>query len=185
MDARSLLLAPDRCSAMQAAANLPSSHTFFSACATNAMLIKKSITNQDLLALDISRSKSVTSTGIVKLASKCKSLLYVRLQDCPFITDVAVRAVARGCPMLFLIDVNNCKDLTNRSIIELGLYCDKLAFVSFAGTVVNDEGIEVLVRGNVKLRGIDLSNCIYITRDSAMAIGQNCLDLEHAHFAGT
>ena len=185
MDARSLLLARDYSSAMKAAANLPSSRTFFPTRTTNAMLIKNSNTKQDLLALDISGSNSVTSPGVVELASKCKSLLYVRMQDCPFITDVAVRAVAHGCPMLFFIDITNCKGLTNRSMTELALYCDKLAFVSFAGTFVKDEGIELLARANVHLRGIDVNNCIHVTKNSGIAIGQNCRDLEHADFAGT
>ena len=71
----------------------------------------------------------ITSSALESLASKCRELVYINLNDCQNIINFTIAKLAEHCPKLEEVYVCNCEQVTAVGLTYLAARCCKLTMV--------------------------------------------------------
>ncbi|XP_043944058.1 protein AMN1 homolog isoform X2 [Protopterus annectens] len=119
---------------------------------------------------------SITSAGIISIASSCPSLKEVYLERCSNVLDEGILAIARNCKHLQILNIGRCSNITDSALYALGQNSCFLQSVKFSATKVTDDGVTALVSGvcSQSLKEVYMDRCVNLTDGSVEAVLNCC-----------
>ncbi|XP_023636379.1 F-box/LRR-repeat protein 3 isoform X2 [Capsella rubella] len=122
-----------------------------------ALSVLASLSGPTLRSLDLSRSRSFSAAGLLRLALKCPHLLAIDLSNATDMRDADAAVVAEATSLESL-KLGRCKMLTDMAIGCIAVGCKKLTSVCLKWCVgVGDLGVGLLAVKCLHIRTLDLS----------------------------
>ncbi|KAF4133729.1 WW domain-containing protein [Phytophthora infestans] len=149
-----------------------------------------------LQTLILSGCDMVTDVGMDWLASGCNALTHLDVSGCTAVTDLTMRAISESMLQLKQLKLRYCTKVTDQGIRRLSLRCPELLSLDAEGlTLLSDVhstqttgvyrlGIAALVAGCLKLRHLDLSNCVAISDGTLHCVAMSCSELSSLLLSG-
>ncbi|KAI0017802.1 RNI-like protein [Xylariomycetidae sp. FL0641] len=119
-----------------------------------------------LQGLNISNCKQISNESLIQLAENCRFIKRLKLNDCNQLSDAAVTAFANGCPNILEIDLHQCANITNEPVTALLAKGQSLRELRLAGCDLIDDGAFLTLPYNKTyehLRILDLTSCVRLT----------------------
>ncbi len=113
--------------------------------------------------------------GLVGLASGCKQIRFLNLENCIEITDISVCALATSNSQLQLINLSSCSLVSNKSVIALAKHCPNLISINLSKcSSITDSSLIRLAKGCHKLQAVNLVGLISLTENCMYELCRNC-----------
>ncbi|XP_034071679.1 dynein regulatory complex subunit 6 isoform X1 [Gymnodraco acuticeps] len=132
---------------------------------------------KNLHHLDISLCSKVSDTGIQYLTegSSSTKLRELNVSYCCHITDISVMMIAQRLCKLYHLNLSYCKSLTDMSLEWLS--GSSVCSLDISGCNIQDQGLAALE--GIRLKKLNVAQCVYITDIGIEKLCKNVRDLEH------
>jgi hypothetical protein len=136
-----------------------------------------------LRALSISYC-NVKDDGLAGIATHCRQLRFLNMENCEQVSDSGVIAIAKRCHQLRLLNLTGC-NIRNKSLFAIAENCHELTSINLCRCVkVTDKGLQMLGRGCPKLQAVNLVSVVKITEAAMVALAQSCKGLLMLNLTG-
>lgn len=130
-----------------------------------------------LRALDLSNCP-LHDKGLAGVATACKQIRFLNLEDCLDITDSGVVAIVKVSKRLQLINLSGCINVTNKTALAIAASCRELVSLNLSKcSNVTDIGIAAIANNCPYLQCANLVQLTSLTEASMMHLTQNCKGL--------
>ncbi|GMH13138.1 hypothetical protein Nepgr_014979 [Nepenthes gracilis] len=156
-----------------------------------------------LKAIDISRCKGISSTGLCSVIKGHRSLVHLNASHCMVelsstllhwlkdlkclnslifdgacVTENTIQTIPTGCKSLVEIGLGKCSWLTDADIKLLVTGCNNLKILNLTCDSITDASISTIVENCRNLVCLKLESCNLITEKSLEMLGSYCMLLE-------
>ncbi|TKY50692.1 F-box/LRR-repeat protein 4 [Spatholobus suberectus] len=140
--------------------------------------LSKNCPNLDELGLKLT---SVTDDGLINLASGCRQIRFLNLNNCSNVSDVGVSTISRACSSsLKTLKLLRCYKIGDGTILSLAKFCGNLETLIICGCRDVSAGAVMLLAtacgSSLKILSID--ECQNISDSSVGCILSQCRNLE-------
>jgi len=135
--------------------------------------------NEDLLAIADARPELtsidcsgnwVGNYGMTGIATYCKDLTFLAVNDCRTISGPGIADIAMGCPKLTTLEARSCDSLTDDDMPAVAEHCRNLTSldVSYCRNI-SDVGLARIAAGCPELHSLNVMGCEQISEDGIAA----------------
>lgn len=123
----------------------------------------------------------LTDSAIIRLSDACPHIASINIANSQNISDAALIALAQHSHALTSLDISNCCEITDIGVVSLARGCSLLRKFYGCALDVTDNGVVALGSICCDLRQIDLSYCSLIGYQAICSLVENCLLLSELH----
>ena len=116
----------------------------------------------------------VIDRGLIAIATGCKKLRFLNLDECVDVTDNGVVPVVLSNKKLRVLNLSGCSKLTNKTTNALR-GCTNLVSLNLARcTKINDKGIIALTSSCHALQALNIAGLKSVSEASLLSLAENC-----------
>lgn len=126
--------------------------------------------------LNLNDCGTICDEDILSIARNCVSLRLLSVTKQPGLTDVAMEELSTRCPRLMVVDIVGCTSLTDRTITALATNCKQLESIYMRGNSnYTNASMQVLAEhAGATLEVLDVVNCDNISAESVEKLLATC-----------